>query len=191
MKQWELVEAFLNSPGAFYSSELSSKIALEGFDKRRREYKQLGWVYVARNPCFADAVFKIGQTQVSPSERIETLSASTSVYSRFDLVYFVHVSDHLAAEGYVHQILKDFRVNPRKEFFNAPIMTVVKALDEVGNLWQIPMGKTPRAGTLPPALKKRIISCPKCTKKNRLPLLGIDITVTCVACTSPYKITSE
>ncbi|MCY3630650.1 MAG: GIY-YIG nuclease family protein [Rhodothermaceae bacterium] len=191
MKQWELIEELLKSPGAFYSAELSSKVALEGFDKRRREYKHLGWIYVARNPCFVDAVFKIGQTQVSPSKRIEQLSASTSVYRKFELVYFVHVSDNLAAEGYVHQLLKDFRLNPRKEFFNAPIMTVVKALDEAGNLLQIPMGKTLRAGMLPPALEKRIISCPGCKKQSRVPLVGIDITVTCVVCNTPYKVTSE
>ncbi|MXZ16946.1 MAG: GIY-YIG nuclease family protein [Rhodothermaceae bacterium] len=191
MKQWELIEVLLNSPGAFHLAELSSKNSLKRFDKRRREYKRLGWIYVARNPCFADAAFKIGQTRISPSERIEALSASTSVYRKFELVYFVHVSDHLEAEGYVHQLLKDFRLNPRKEFFNAPIMTVVKALDEAGSLLQIPMGKTSRAGMLPPALEKRIISCPGCKKQSRVPLLGIDITVTCVACTVPYKIMSE
>ena len=119
-------------------------MTLEGFDKRRREHKYLGWVYVAQNSCFADKVFKIGQTQTSPSERMDTLSASTSVYKKFDLVYFVHVSEHLAAEKYVHQTLKDFRLNPGKEFFNAPLMTIVKTVDEAGDLFQIPLGRTQR-----------------------------------------------
>ncbi len=119
---------------------------------------------------------------------MDTLSASISVYKKFDLVYFVHVSEHLAAEKYVHQTLNDFRLNPGKEFFNAPLMTIVKTLDEAGNLFQIPLGKTHRSGILPPALEKQIVSCPNCKMKSRVPLLGIGITVTCTACNAPYKV---
>jgi len=163
-------------------------MSLEGFDKRRREYKHLGWVYVAQNSSFVDKAFKIGQTRISPSERIGVLSASTSVYRNFNLVYFVHVSHHLDAEAYVHQTLKEFRLNPGKEFFNAPLMTIVKTLDEVGNLFQIPLGKTIHAGTLSPALEKQLVLCPRCKKKSRVPLLGIDVTVTCATCNSTYKV---
>ena len=77
-----------------WASPIMQSIAwLNSFDKRRREYKRLGWVYVARNPCFADPVFKVGQTKVSPVSRVDKLSGSTSVYRPFELVYFVHVSD--------------------------------------------------------------------------------------------------
>ncbi|MCY4224506.1 MAG: GIY-YIG nuclease family protein [Bacteroidetes bacterium] len=168
-----------------------SKVTLEGFDKRRREYKYLGWVYVAQNSCFADKVFKIGQTQTSPSERMDVLSASTSIYRTFDLVYFIHVSQHLDAERYVHQKLHEFRLNPRKEFFNAPLMTIVKTLDEAGNLFPIPLGKTGHAGVLSPALEKQIVSCPLCKKRSRVPLLGIEITVNCSTCRTPFNIVYE
>ncbi|MCY4674952.1 MAG: GIY-YIG nuclease family protein [Bacteroidetes bacterium] len=188
MRDEGLTEEIINSRGAFHLAEALSSLNLKSFDKRRREYKHLGWVYVAWNPCFVDTVFKIGQTRVSPSERIEGLSTSTSVYQNFRLAYFVHVSNRLKAEKYVHQTMKDSRLNPGKEFFNAPIMNVVKVLDKAGSLWQIPAGKTPRAGYLPPALDKQIISCPRCKKKSRVPLLGIDITVNCPACSTPYKV---
>lgn len=181
----------MGASGKFHSAELVSKLSLEGFDKRRREYKHLGWVYVAQNSSFADKVFKIGQTRISPSERIGVLGASTSVYRNFDLVYFVHVSHHLEAETYVHQTLKEFRLNPGKEFFNAPLMTIVKTLDEAGNLWKIPFGKTIHAATLPPALEKQIVSCPKCKKKSRISLLGIGVTVTCTACNTTYKVVNS
>jgi len=46
----------LGASGKFHSAELVSKLSLEGFDKRRREYKHLGWVYVAQNSSFADKV---------------------------------------------------------------------------------------------------------------------------------------
>jgi len=67
-------------------------------------------------------------------------------------------------------------------------MTIVKTLDEAGNLFQTPLVKTQHAGMLPPALEKQIVSCPKCKKKSRVPLLGIGITVTCTACNAPYKV---
>ena len=58
--------------------------------------------------------------------------ASTAVYRRFELVYFVHVSDRHQAEGYAHQFLRSSRVNPAKEFFEAPLMTVVPDMTEHG-----------------------------------------------------------
>ena len=39
---------------------LASFWMIETFDKRRREYKKLGWIYAARNPSFVDPVFKVG-----------------------------------------------------------------------------------------------------------------------------------
>ena len=45
----------------FYPDFILCIVALDGFDKRYREYKRLGWVYVARNPCFAEPVFKVGR----------------------------------------------------------------------------------------------------------------------------------
>ena len=137
---------------------MQSIIWLDAFDQRRREYKRLGWVYAARNPCFADPVFKVGQTKVSPVVRVERLSSSTSVYRPFQLVYFVHVSDRDQAEGHVHQALAASRVNPAKEFFEVPIMTVIRALDEAANHWPIQLGRTPRSGYLEPALKPRVVA---------------------------------
>ena len=64
---------------------MQSIVMLDSFDKRHREYKRLGWVYAARNPCFADPVFKVGQTKVSPVSRVKQLSSSTSVYRPFEL----------------------------------------------------------------------------------------------------------
>ena len=41
---------------------MQSIVMLDSFDKRRREYKRLGWVYVARNPCFASFYTPFGPT---------------------------------------------------------------------------------------------------------------------------------
>ena len=168
-----------------------SILILDGLDKRRREYKRLGWVYAARNRSFTDPVFKVGQTKVSPLQRVEELSASTSVYQPFELVYFIHVSDRDKAESFAHRAMKDSRLNPRKEFFQAPLMTIVKVLDEAALQWQIQMGKTPLAGFLPPALGKRIETCPRCKAKNRLPRLLVEISVTCVECGATHKLDTD
>ena len=153
-----------------------------------REYKRIGWIYAARNPSFTDPVFKLGRTTVSPSERIAQLGASTSVFRKFELAYFVHVSDHLEAERFVHLTLQSSRLMSGKEFFGASIMTVVKVLDEAGERWPTPLGKNKRSGFLPAALTKRIVYCPKCNGKSRVPELLIDMAVTCTRCAAPYTV---
>lgn len=165
-----------------------SVFLLNTLDKRHREYRRVRWVYVARNPSFADSVFKIGQITVSPSEGVAQLGAPTSVYRRFQLAYFVHVSKHLRAEQFVHHTLQNSRLNSGKEFFGASIMTVVRALDEAGERWPIPSVKTMDAESLPPALTKRIAHCPKFSHKSRVPQLLIEASVTCPQCTSWYKV---
>lgn len=170
---------------------IQSVTRLESFDKRRREYKGLGWVYAARSACLADPVFKVGKTKVSPVTRIDRLSASTSVYRPFMLVYFVHVSDRDKAEGFAHEALRDSRVNPGKEFFEAPLMAIVKVLDEAGRQWPIQLGRTPRAGFLQPALGKRIVACRHCRTRNRLPRLLVDISATCMACGTSFKLVTD
>lgn len=170
---------------------MRSVMTLDGFDKRYRQYKRLGWVYVARNPCFAEPVFKVGQTKVSPVTRVEGLSSSTSVYRPFELVYFVHVSDRDLAEDHVHQSLAGTRVNPSKEFFLAPLMTVVRALDEAAGRWPIQLGRTPRAGFLEPALMPRVFACPHCGVKNRAPRLLVSVRVNCNACSEGFDLASD
>ncbi len=182
------MEYLLNPQRPAHLAEITSVILLDTLDKRRRAYKRVGWVYAARNPSFAEAVFKVGQTTVSPSKRMAQLGASTSVYRQFQLAYFVHVSDHLRTEQFVHHTLRDSRLKSGKEFFDASIMTVVKVPDEAGALWAIPAAPTPGAGPLPPALTKCVVHCPECSSKSRVPQILIDVMVTCPRCSAPYKV---
>ena len=96
---------------------LASFAQIASFDKRRREYRRMGWIYACRNRSFADPVFKVGQSSRPPYVRISELSSSSAVYRDFQLVYFVHVSDRDSAEGQAHLALQGYRVNPNKEFF--------------------------------------------------------------------------
>ena len=44
-------------------------ILISGLDRRRREYRRVGWVYIMRNPAFRDGLLKIGMTTRLPGER--------------------------------------------------------------------------------------------------------------------------
>lgn len=165
-----------------FSPLMQSIMALRGFDKRRREYRGVGWIYAARNSCFVDPVFKIGQSKVSPVVRVNRLSGSTAVYRPFELVYWVHVSDRDLAEGYAHELLRQYRVNPGREFFAAPVVEVARALDQAAASFPIPLGRTPRAGYLGPGLAPIVVRCSRCGTANRTPRLLVSIRITCGNC---------
>ena len=164
---------------------------ISSFDRRRREYKKLGWIYVARNSSFKDPVFKIGQSARPPSVRVAELSSDTSVYRDFDLVYFVHVGNRDPAEGQAHSILREFRVNPRKEFFQAPIQKIVGVLDQVASQFPIPLGKTPRAGFLNQPLSPYLTRCARCGSNNRVPNVLIELMITCVSCRERFTVAPD
>ena len=56
---------------------MQSIVMLDSFDKRRREYKRLGWVYVARNPC---CVFRRSRPPI-PGEAVRLFRAKASTDS--------------------------------------------------------------------------------------------------------------
>lgn len=137
---------------------------------------------MARNNSFVDPVYKIGQTARPPSVRLEELSNDTSVYREFELVYFVHVANRDPAEGQAHYLLRDYRVNPKKEFFEASISEIVRVLDQVANEFPIPLGKSRRAGYLEQLLKPRMPRCLRCGSKNRVPYVLVEIRIKCGSC---------
>lgn len=160
---------------------MQSIMALKSFDKRRREYKHVGWLYAARNPSFVDPVFKVGQSKVSPVVRVDQLSNS-SVYKPFELVYWVHVSDRDQAEGYAHHLLLAYRVNPAREFFQASVMEVARTLDQAAARFPIRLGRTARSGFLGPGLAPITVRCSSCDTASRAPRLLVPIRISCGNC---------
>ena len=100
-------------------------------DRRRREYRGMGWVYVMRNPAFKAPVFKIGLSRRYPTQRAEELTRSTGVFGSFQLLYFVHVNDCCAAEADAHRRLAQYRVSKGKEFFQASLAKVLDTMDGI------------------------------------------------------------
>lgn len=88
-----------------------------------------GYLYVLANSAMPGVV-KVGKTTRTPSERAAELSGVTGLPSSFIVVYEQLFSDCGAAESYVHTYLtqKGFRISDNREFFNAPVNDVVRAI---------------------------------------------------------------
>ncbi len=170
---------------------LASYAAIASFDRRRREYRRVGWIYACSNSSFVDSVYKVGQSARPPSLRVSELGSSTSVYRDFQLVYFVHVSNRDRAEGQAHTALDEHRVNRGKEFFQAPLPVIVKAMDVAANAFPVQRGKTPRAGVLEQPLQPRQVRCPRCESRNRVPTVLTKIRVKCGSCAEQLEIPSD
>ncbi|MGW4640405.1 GIY-YIG nuclease family protein [Sphaerisporangium sp. NPDC004334] len=75
----------------------------------------VGFVYVLSNRAIPGMV-KIGFTTKLAEERAERLY-STSVPYPFDVVFRAATSHWRAVEEWTHELLRAYRVNPRREFF--------------------------------------------------------------------------
>lgn len=88
-----------------------------------------GYLYVLANSAMPGLV-KVGKTTRTPSERAEELSGVTGLPTPFIVVYEQLFDDCSAAERFVHTLLESrgFRVSSNREFFNAPVNDVVRAI---------------------------------------------------------------
>lgn len=95
-----------------------------------------GFIYILRNPSFGKNVFKIGLTRDNVDERANQLS-KTSVPDKFYNAQEWSVKDCVKAEKIIHEKLKNYRTDPRREFFtidyNKAIMTIKEVIDEINN----------------------------------------------------------
>lgn len=87
-----------------------------------------GKIYILRNPYLKDAVIKIGRTVRSSETRSKEISATTGVPYDFEVLYEEDVDDCDLAETIIHERLKSFRINPKREFFELPLKEAVKTV---------------------------------------------------------------
>lgn len=90
---------------------------------------QAGYLYVLANSSMPGIV-KVGMTTRNPSERADELAKVTGVPTPFIIVFEQLFQDCTAAEQFVHTLLEShgFRVAQNREFFNAPVSEVVRAI---------------------------------------------------------------
>lgn len=87
-----------------------------------------GAVYVARNPKDPDGVFKVGKTTRSVDQRLAGLTAETSNLGQYEAIGYVVVTDVDAAEAETHKRLSRHRVQENREFFSAPLGTIIRTI---------------------------------------------------------------
>lgn len=88
-----------------------------------------GYVYALINPSMQGLV-KVGRTQRSPKNRAAELSGATGVPTPFIVVYHEHFEDCEQAESVIHSLLEGqgYRISDSREFFDADIVDIVKAI---------------------------------------------------------------
>jgi hypothetical protein len=89
-----------------------------------------GSVYILRNPTFLPGIIKIGLTKNPVVTRSRGLY-TTGVPSPFEILFTVNCLDIYYVERTVHEILKQTRCNPRREFFTIPLPIAVEIISIV------------------------------------------------------------
>lgn len=139
-----------------------------------------GFIYILSNPSMPDFK-KIGRTERHPEIRAAELSKHTGIPTKFDVIFYVEVSDMFAAETKLHAALSQFRFHNDREFFNAPLLKILNAIKEnIYNL--IPYGSPFREhlnnfrDTIQKETEKSALSaglCPKCNGKLIFDATGV------------------
>jgi len=103
--------------------------------KRKNEIKGEGkeWVYVLSNETMP-GLLKIGYTKNHPEERSKQISSGTGVAVPYKVewAYKCHNGEQL--EGEVHQYLKEYRVNPKKEFFAIDLEEAKEIIEKIDKM---------------------------------------------------------
>ncbi|WP_316841983.1 GIY-YIG nuclease family protein [Pedobacter gandavensis] len=101
-------------------------------DKTKKEYdgQNSGYIYMMRNAYLPKNTFKIGLTTNSPDERAKQLS-KTSIPDQYMVMNEWNVADCRKAEKEIHQILDNYRDDPRREFFTAESKIIFAAIQKV------------------------------------------------------------
>ena len=83
-------------------------------------------VYVLANPSFPDFI-KIGRCK-DIDQRLASLSSNTALPLPFECVFACTVDNPKTVEKTLHETFRQYRVNPRREFFRMSPEPVIKLL---------------------------------------------------------------
>jgi len=92
---------------------------------------QEGYIYALQNKSFGEHHIKIGKTTNISEIRAKQLSARTGVPESFDVAFTCQVADCNLAERKIHNRLKAYRTNKKREFFLIPIKVASKVIISV------------------------------------------------------------
>jgi hypothetical protein len=92
---------------------------------------KIGYLYALTNRAFANSLIKIGHTTKEPDMRAKEISGATGVPAPFDIAFAFKVYDCKEAETKIHEILKTYRNNNKREFFVVTIDIARKLIVEI------------------------------------------------------------
>jgi len=90
-----------------------------------------GYIYVMRSASDRDNIFKIGLTRRTPEARSREVGRGTGVPTKYLVVQEWEVLDCIAAEQLVHSKLDMYRINKKREFFQAPYKVIRGVIEEI------------------------------------------------------------
>jgi hypothetical protein len=93
----------------------------------------LSELYIMRCTAMQEQVYKVGWTSGSSAKRAEQLSAATGVPLAFDVVAKWEHPDAEALETDVHMLLAPYRLNDRREFFQAELSVIKRTVETAIN----------------------------------------------------------
>ena len=94
--------------------------------------RNVGFIYIFSNPSFKDEMIKIGQTAEVYKRKSEL--NSTGVPTPFKTEYFAEINNYEVIEKKVHKILRQYRVNKDREFFNCYIPKAINVIRECSDI---------------------------------------------------------
>lgn len=119
----------------------AAKIKIEEYLKAAEEFgkekntvkmqKDAGELYVMRCSAMAEQIYKVGYTSGSSDDRAEQLSAATGVPLSFIVVKSWSHPNAAALETEVHMMLAPYRLNDRREFFQATFKVIENMIESV------------------------------------------------------------
>ena len=98
----------------------------------------MSYIYVASNPGLLPGLVKIGTSRSNPSDRLRSLSRSTSIPTNFVLEYEKETKFAARIESRVHSILNELRFRKNKEFFSIPLDRAVDIIEKVSEFTECP-----------------------------------------------------
>ena len=78
------------------------------------------YIYIFSNSQYPEIV-KIGKTIIHPEVRAKQLSSQTGSVGKWQVEWYLVVPDSDIAEKMAHSLLKEFREDPKKEFFKRTV----------------------------------------------------------------------
>ncbi len=120
---------------AFFTNQKGVTKAIKS-ELEKFEGKNVGFIYIMREPAHEEGIYKVGLTRREPKVRAKELFNTSSV-SGFLVIHKFYTRDCVTAEKLIHKQLDEFRLSSRREFFSCDLKLIMdvseSVVDEINN----------------------------------------------------------